>query len=542
SDDASGYTVTLTNALGDRSTMRVETLPGGEQRRTEIAPNGATTVTVNKSDGSIVTTDARGNVTTTVFAPDPRWGVQASFVKSTTSATAAGAIFYSFTANRTLSLQDPFDVRSMRSRTESVTINGQTTTTVFDVASRTFTTTSPAGARSVTTLDAKSRVVREETTNLAPREYAYDAQGRVIALLEGTGAEARTTTFSYNAQGLLASTTDALGGATTYTYDDAGRLLTRTQPTGHSSSWSYDAAGNLVSSVDMQGLRTEHEYDAQNRLLATTLDPDGRAIRSEYAYDLAGNLLARLDDAGPGRPNTASRYEYIPMGGDAYAVSKAIDPLGQVTSYEYTADGQLSRIVDPLGHATLMTYSAQGWRNAITTPSGRTTRMTHTPTGQIASVIDPRGGRTTFSYDAAGRLATTIAGAQAIGDQPALNQTIAYSYDVNSRVVGVTDPRGKVATRSYDRFGRLVDQRDPLGNGVALTYDALDRPILRAVGISGAETIETAYSYDALGRLLAECTDPNGLNLCVEYRYHNNEDGDSWNPLAVVDPRGNLTN
>ena len=70
-------------------------------------------------------------------------------------------------------------------------------------------------------------------------------------------------------------------------------LLTQTLPTGHTSTFAYDEAGNLAGSVDAQGLGTAYEYDAHNRLVAATLDPDGRAVRAEYVYDLADNLLAR---------------------------------------------------------------------------------------------------------------------------------------------------------------------------------------------------------------------------------------------------------
>ena len=43
-ESTNGYTVTLSNALGDISTLVVETLPTGAHRRVNIAPNGAVTL------------------------------------------------------------------------------------------------------------------------------------------------------------------------------------------------------------------------------------------------------------------------------------------------------------------------------------------------------------------------------------------------------------------------------------------------------------------------------------------------------------------
>jgi YD repeat-containing protein len=352
-EDSNSYTVTTTNAMGDATTMRVEVLPGGAQRRVNTAPNGAVTTTLSKPDGTRVITDTRGNVTTSVEAPDPRWGMQVPFVKSLTIATADGHVFYRLEASRTALLSTPTDPLSLRSQTDTITINTRTTTTVFDAASRTRTTTDPAGKRTVVALDEQGRLVREETSNLASKQYAYDQQGRLVGITEGEGADTRTTMLAYDAQGYLSSTTDPLGGTTSYTYDLAGRMLGRTLPTGHSFVFTYDAAGNRISSTDPQGLRTSYEYDLQDQLVAATLDPDGRAIRTEYTYDLAGNLIARVEDAGSGRLNITTRYEYTPIGSaGGYAISRVLDPLGQATRYTYTASDEVSSITDPLSHTT----------------------------------------------------------------------------------------------------------------------------------------------------------------------------------------------
>ena len=74
----------------------------------------------------------------------------------------------------------------------------------------------------------------------------------------------------------------------------------------------YDAAGNVTRRTNPQGIPRTFEYDTLDRLTATTLDPDGRAVRTSLAYDLADNLLTRVEDAGAGRLNLATRPASVP--------------------------------------------------------------------------------------------------------------------------------------------------------------------------------------------------------------------------------------
>ena len=84
----------------------------------------------------------------------------------------------------------------------------------------------------------------------------------------------------------------------------------------------------------------------------------------------------------------------------------------------------------------MLTYTAQGWLAEVTTPGGRTTRTDYDAEGRPVRVTDPRGAATESTYDAYGRLESVTVGAAPVGDQPALNLTTTYEYDVNSRVVG----------------------------------------------------------------------------------------------------------
>ncbi|MBK9715620.1 MAG: hypothetical protein IPO81_30720 [Kouleothrix sp.] len=541
-DHTRGYTVTLTNALGDSTALGVEQLPAGGQRRISVAANGAVSTSETRPDGSQVSVDALGNVTTVIQSPDPRWGMQVPFASSISMRTAAGQTYFTRMATRGITLYNPANRLTLRTQNDTVTTNGRVSTTSYDAPTRTIATTDSAGLRTIRRLDWCVRLVFEQTANLAPRQYEYDEQGHLTRVVEGSGAGARATTMEYGAAGLLARVTDPLGGTTSFSYDAAGRAIGQRLPSGHLLSSGYDASGNRTSSTDAQGLQTTYEYDAQNRLVAATLDPGGRAVRTAYQYDAADNLLARIDDAGAGRLNATTRYSYTPATGSQYAVASVTDPLGQQTSMTYTLGGALHSATDPLGHTTVMTYTAQGWLTEVRTPGGRITRTSYDGEGRPVAVSDPRGVTTTSSYDAAGRLRQVVAGATAVGEQPALNQSTTYDYDQNSRIVRVTDALGSSGSFSYDGFGRTVAGSDPLGNTTTFAYDALDRLTLETRGANvPGEATQTAYSYDAAGRPLAARVDPDGLNLLTQYRYSRAGGADGWNVQEVVDPRGGVT-
>ena len=129
---------------------------------------------ISRLAGVQESTDAQGNVTTVVEGPDPRWGWLAPFVTSITMRTAAGQTYYTQTASRNTALFYQRGLLSVRTQTDTVTTNGHTTTTVYDGVAHTITTTDAAGKQTVMALDELGRLVGEQTTNLAPKQYVYD--------------------------------------------------------------------------------------------------------------------------------------------------------------------------------------------------------------------------------------------------------------------------------------------------------------------------------------------------------------------------------
>ncbi len=535
--------VRATNGLTHTTEYRLENLPNGDQRRVVIAPNGATTTSITRADGTVSVTYPDGTTTTTVISPDPRFGMQAAYSSSEEVRDANGVLFQTRSTNRTVTLGVVGDPLSLQSQTEQTTENGRTTTSEYNVTTRTLTTTDPAGEQTTITFDTRQRPTSRQTTNMATVSYVYDSQGRLIELREGSGASLRRTLMTFGPRGDLVRVTDALSGTVSYTHDAVGRILSETTATGQVVTFTYDADGNTTSATNLQGIRTNYEYDLHGRLTAEVLDPAGRAVRTTYSYDLADNLIRLVEDAGTGRLNITRQFAHVPIDADgSYVVSQLTNPQNEITRYTYTPFGAVRTVTDPLGFTTTITYTAQGWPFQMRTPAGRVVTTYYNNDGQPLRMVDARGSETRYEYDTAARLRRMIAGTTAVGTAPALNQTTTYTYDVNSRVTSVTDPRGKISTITYDSFGRVIRETDPLGNTTEYSYDALDRLIRETRGSNvAAEALTVSYSYDAAGRILTERIDPNGQNLLTRYRYTRPGTSDTWNLQEIEDPRGNVT-
>ncbi|SEK50604.1 YD repeat-containing protein [Roseateles sp. YR242] len=137
------------------------------------------------------------------------------------------------------------------------------------------------------------------------------------------GVAARTTSWTYDAQGHVLTETDPLGKVTTneyYTDTTAdhwlGDLKSSTNAAGHVTNYlRYNAFGQVLEVVDPNGINTVYTYDARSRVTSVTqggevtgytywptgfvkqvTQPDGTAVA--YDYDDAHRLVAVADNLG----------------------------------------------------------------------------------------------------------------------------------------------------------------------------------------------------------------------------------------------------
>ena len=407
--------------------------------------------------------------------------------------------------------------------------------------------------------------------------FTRDAAGRITQITDPRGSVIR---YAYDANGDLASHTDAEDNRTTFTYNRSHGLLDIRDPRGlRASRNEYDDDGRLVAIVDPAGNRTtyEHDLDARQEIVR-----DRRGHATVLTYDADGNILTKTDPLGR---TTVRTYD---ARGNELTLS---DPLGNTTTFEYDARDNVIRREDPTGATVVRTYNS---RNQVLTdrdPNGDTTTYDYDANGNLRSTTDPEGGVTTHEYDSRGnRLSTEdasgnvyrytydakgamlthtdAAGSVAAfgndangnrlsetrtrtkGDGTTVSVVTSVAYDGQSRPIAVTDgtgavtrteyaptgqiaamvdPNGNRTTRSYDALGRLVRTTHPDGTAESYGYDA-DNNRTRTVDRAGRTT---TYAFDALNRIV-RTTHPDGSSVETEY-------DEAGRATARTDARGNRT-
>jgi RHS repeat-associated protein/uncharacterized repeat protein (TIGR01451 family) len=281
---------------------------------------------------------------------------------------------------------------------------------------------SPVGKADYT-LDGNGR--RASVTDLTgTTSYSYDAVGQLLTANHPVGSGLPAESYAYDKSG------NRIGGGASY---DAAQQLTQDD----ANSYSYDAQGDLASSTDRStGKVTHYAWDAEHQLRSVTL-PDGSTV--DYSYDPFGRRVTQVHGS------QAVHYGY-----DGRAVSSEYDAANSLTASYLdapTADAQLEvnrggqayyPTVDGLGSITGLTDSAGGLvqRNAYDSFGNRSTSGVD---------VDPyaftgkRADSLTGLYDYNLRQYNPALGRFTSPDP--LPTTSLYSY-VSNNPVNLTDPSG----------------------------------------------------------------------------------------------------
>ena len=346
-----------------------------------------------------------------------------------------------------------------------------------------------------------------------------------------------------------------------YDYDDFGRVIEQEyangridQYTNFESTDRYQTEIQAVGTADERTFYYTYHPETGDRLsileqsvLSTGFketifdyDDDGNAISNENPTRLMHRKVERgatFDAAG-----ALSSYEYI-------------------TTYTYTAKGQVESIDGPLpGSQDLVSYTydpATGDRLTETRPLVGTTSYTYDAAGNVETVTDVNGVVTTFTYDGRNRqLSATRNGVvtsrtyTAAGEldtaTDALSRTMDYAYNDAGFVEKILDPSGNFVYYAYNSLGKRTEESIHAADETMTHYRGTDwgDPANNPDLVSGkpwkslhrnhddTADLETVYAYDGSGNLKS-VTDAN--SNVTEYLY------DQFNRLWQVIQPGNAT-
>ncbi|WP_157856385.1 FG-GAP-like repeat-containing protein [Actinacidiphila yeochonensis] len=307
--------------------------------------------------------------------------------------------------------------------------------------------------------------------------------------------------------------TDPSGNEQAFDYDplNGGRTTGYSLTDGSSRSYTYDTGGFLATTTDENGHSVTQTNDARGNTLSRTTCRDESATTCSTSYS-----TYYLNTADP----VDLRNDQVTEARDARSASATDDTY--LTSYTYTADGQVASVTGPAGSGcptgcrTDRTYT-DGTESAVgggTVPagllktatngqSGGTTRYAYDAQGDLAKTTDPAGLVTTYSYDEIGRTLTQ----SVISDSVPAGATTTYTYDADARITTRTDPAAANAVDGTTHQART-------------TYTYTDDGQVRSETVTdltgGDQARTTTYDYDSQDRVNT-VTDPAGLITNYDY-------------------------
>lgn len=369
-----------------------------------------------------------------------------------------------------------------------------------------------------------------------PITYRYDP-GHGNRLVSATDALGSTTSYGYDRNGFLATTTDPDTVRVTLTHNARGDVLSRTTDNnyvgGGTSYYVYPADGTYPVTDPRSDEPTAFDD-------ARSTGPDDTTYRTTYAYSPTGDLLSTTDADGNVESTTYTTGSEAAVGGGTEPpglVATAKDANGNVTAYGYDSAGDLAKATAPSDLTTSYTYDSLGRRLTATQvsdtyPSGVTTAYAYNDDNRLVAQTGPattdavagttHSPQAAYSYDDDGNTLTEVVSDTTGGDSA---RTTTWAYNDHGQLESATDPVGNETTYAYDPYGNTSERTDADGSDYAFTYsptgELLTTTLTNYTGdpvapTSPAPLVVDSRAYDPAG-LLSTRTDSMGRTHLYYY-------------------------
>jgi RHS repeat-associated protein len=507
--------------------------------------------------------------------PTHVWQATGTGVVDDTGSAVAGVVDYtSYETGQGIGWARPSSHRDARGQATTIAYTsfagGSGLGSAGNHATKTVTTTNPAGHTTSSEFDIYGRDVAATDPNARTTYACYDPLGRVTKVYEPgtpggdtcsadasvtyqyhhasvapnetapvanvarwsirTGALFATATDPFRPQGAVTATSmeswqllDGLGRvAQTNTaspaggrivtrnyYDTRGNLIRQTDP-----FWDPAAAGTTWNTSANASIPTAtvHYYDPVGRVITTQTLDNNIAIRDTTTARRPDTITRNPTTATGETSPYAATVEHLDAHGNVWKIVENAN-AGANTATVYTHDqaDRLTTITDPAGNVTTLTYNQLGWRTGLDDPNHGYSTVSYYRSGQPRITGDAANTNILHTIDTLGRVTATYHGATV---NPA-NQLSGYLYDTLTGGVGAT-----VQADAYDPPGTLATQAtitaiDAAGriSGHAITIPAADNPADPADNaLVGPHHITTTYTRNGQ---IATTTHPGitGANL-----------------------------
>ncbi|QDV52197.1 RHS repeat domain-containing protein [Gimesia fumaroli] len=294
--------------------------------------------------------------------------------------------------------------------------------------------------------------------------YTYDAQGNLASLVN---EQSERTTFSYDAVGRATRKQLANGTRTSMAYDAAGRETQITHFTSSNTPFSsfadtYNAAGNRIQRVNLDGDVTTWTYDSSSQVLSERYTDSLGTTITTFAYDAVGNRLVENNDS----TITTSVY-------DAANRLETSEETAGITTYTYDKNGNQTSIEDPVSDITTYSWTYENQLAEIESPNGDLVTYTYAP-------VNKKSDELRLSKETDLEFTSYMWDDQNIILEQDEVSTVDAEYTVMPQAYGNLISQTRDAESSFYHF-------DPLGSTRELT--------------DASETVTDSYLYSVFGKV-----------------------------------------
>lgn len=318
----------------------------------------------------------------------------------------------------------------------------------------------------------KVKTVTEADGATTDYAYAYDSLKKEFTVhitYPNISAGRERQSRVYDVDGRLIST--MIGGELrNKTTRESYRKSISEDGLGNKTITETDELGNVTKTTYADGSFTLAKYSLLHGQVEEQIDELG--IRATYQYDANGNLTKKIEAAGlPERRTTEYSWDSFGQqltqtikGGTVTLPNNQIVTVQDATTiFTYDNDGNRATLTDAENNLTSFTYNRLGQPLITTDARNNVWIKAYDVAGNLTSDTNPLNQTTTYTYDRLNRRNSTV---------DALNHTTAYAYDIRGNITRITDTLGQIKTRHYDARGRLTVEIDEAGKAMrAFTYN-----------------------------------------------------------------------
>lgn len=401
--------------------------------------------------------------------------------------------------------------------------------------------------------DPQGRLTEHTDASGCITRTVYNGLSRTVTVGYGT-AEARITTYTYDAIGRLVEVRDGLNQPTKYAYDPMGRIAQVTQSDPKTGSeqirtWKYNGLGWLTSlSQPESGLTTYSDFTVHGNPQVTVYGSGSESPRIvRRKFDVLGRIISLNSDDG----SVVQGYGYDEVNHGAANGKLTSDfSFGVSHSYTYSGlNGRLSNLDTRIGGSYFRqdyNYNYYGQKISSSMDGRRVDTSFDGATGL------PRAVR----YNGNIIVSAVYGGDSALPEDPswnlrqlgysALGTTSYFTYGLDQSRIDSTvhafAGRTKQWKYSYNVLGQIS------GDGEDnYSYDLLGR--LRTAGVKRFDNsiVSQTFDYDAFGNMVSLIFGGNYLDLSGGFTFNSADPALLKNRLpansttgAVYNGQGNL--